>query len=391
MLTHLTVRNYQSIADADLPLGSITVVTGPSSSGKSALLRALFSLIENTRGSAFVRHGTSTASVVLTDDSTDEVAYTKSAKGSATYRFRDMVGQADQDYSAVGSAVPEDITTWLNLLPASVGRQFDPPFLLTDSPAEVATHFSALTQSRVLQDAVSHLHKQRSTQTADSKAARKLADDYDARLAKVADLVPLLDHHHTRLTTDTPALREAHKRTTALTDAYRTLRSFIPELGRSKAYAAELAPVLDEARQAQHTMLDQAARRTTLRAASSALANELDLLDVFTVYRVDLAPVLTEARARRIDVEKVQDNLLTLRDALQRLVTHAADLAAARKRLTEVSAHLSRTRSTLALVQSELGRRTPPPTECPVCLQALTGEDAIARVQEHMTTHPTAA
>ena len=47
MLERLEVKDYQSLADIDIPLGRFTVIVGPSGNGKSALIRALRALWEN--------------------------------------------------------------------------------------------------------------------------------------------------------------------------------------------------------------------------------------------------------------------------------------------------------------------------------------------------------
>lgn len=60
------VRNFQSLRDAELTIQGLTVVTGTNNSGKSALFRAIHGAFQNARGSDFVRHGASHASVLLT-------------------------------------------------------------------------------------------------------------------------------------------------------------------------------------------------------------------------------------------------------------------------------------------------------------------------------------
>jgi exonuclease SbcC len=63
MWASLEVVNFQSLKDVRLQLGKLTVIVGPSSSGKSALVRALRVLVQNGRGSGYVRHGSSSAAV----------------------------------------------------------------------------------------------------------------------------------------------------------------------------------------------------------------------------------------------------------------------------------------------------------------------------------------
>jgi len=65
MPVSIRVRNFQSIADAAVEVEGFTVVTGPNNSGKSALQRAVRAAFQNARGSAFVRRGTTKASVEI--------------------------------------------------------------------------------------------------------------------------------------------------------------------------------------------------------------------------------------------------------------------------------------------------------------------------------------
>jgi len=44
MISQLHIRNFRSIKSADLPLGKITVLTGPNNSGKSSFIYALLAL-----------------------------------------------------------------------------------------------------------------------------------------------------------------------------------------------------------------------------------------------------------------------------------------------------------------------------------------------------------
>ena len=56
MLERIEVKDYQSLADVDIPFGRFTVIVGPSGNGKSALIRALKALCFNQVGHRFIRH-----------------------------------------------------------------------------------------------------------------------------------------------------------------------------------------------------------------------------------------------------------------------------------------------------------------------------------------------
>lgn len=81
----VAVKNFQSIASADLEIDGFTVVTGKNNSGKSALLRAVNSLFTNALGSSFVRNGEDYCQVTLGFDDGSTVSWKKGDKIKPTY------------------------------------------------------------------------------------------------------------------------------------------------------------------------------------------------------------------------------------------------------------------------------------------------------------------
>src|SRR3990172_7353929 len=68
MLSHVSLRNFQSWKELDLELGRITVIVGRGNAGKSALLRALKYALTNKGGDGFIRHGQEEAVVGMAID-----------------------------------------------------------------------------------------------------------------------------------------------------------------------------------------------------------------------------------------------------------------------------------------------------------------------------------
>lgn len=81
----VSVKNFQSIASADLEIDGFTVVTGKNNSGKSALLRSVNSLFTNALGSSFVRNGEDYCQVTLGFDDGSTVSWKKGDKIKPTY------------------------------------------------------------------------------------------------------------------------------------------------------------------------------------------------------------------------------------------------------------------------------------------------------------------
>ena len=140
MLNSIAVKNYQSLVDLSLELGMFTVVVGETDSGKSAFVRAVKSLVENTTGNKFITFGKKYSSVELL--SAEGKLIWKKQKTTASYDLNGVV------MGKLGGAVPEDVAKFLRMGEVDVGDsvsfnlnfacQFDSPFLVMDSGSYVA-------------------------------------------------------------------------------------------------------------------------------------------------------------------------------------------------------------------------------------------------------------
>lgn len=84
----LKIKNFQSIADADLefPKGSIVCIQGESNNGKTAILRAIRALVLNPQGSShYIQHGKNKAEVTLTNNG--NTLTWERTKSTTNYKF----------------------------------------------------------------------------------------------------------------------------------------------------------------------------------------------------------------------------------------------------------------------------------------------------------------
>lgn len=157
MIESIHVQHFQSLDDVTLELAPFTVIVGPSSSGKSALTRALHTLIANRRGSAFISHGERIASITA-KTSQGSVTLTR-GKGTSDNSY--VIIPSDPahplspqtTYSKLGGEVPQEVSQFLGINPKdpiAFASQFDKPYLLDDSPAEIARTLGSLTNATVL-------------------------------------------------------------------------------------------------------------------------------------------------------------------------------------------------------------------------------------------------
>jgi len=132
------VKNFQSIAEAELEVNGFTVVTGSNNSGKTALMRAIRGVFQNTSGHRFVRHGEAKCEVTISDDK-HSVTWEKGAKQKPKYTLDGKVMYPGRDVptelSCMG-VVPircSGTEIWPQLAP-----QFQQIFLLDENGSAIA-------------------------------------------------------------------------------------------------------------------------------------------------------------------------------------------------------------------------------------------------------------
>lgn len=159
VLTDFNIRNFQSLRKVDLSLGKLTVIVGPSSSGKSAVVRALRTLTSNSRGGSFITHG-ARKTLIQAVLAAGEVVFIREGSGSS-YRLA-RSGQPQQVHTKLAGGVPEAVSGLLGLSEAlQIAGQFDKPFLLDASGGEVARVLGELTNVSVIFEAARESNKRK--------------------------------------------------------------------------------------------------------------------------------------------------------------------------------------------------------------------------------------
>jgi len=163
VITNLRIEDFQSIESLDVECGPITVFTGETDVGKSAIVRAIYGLAFNDYPRGHVRDGAkhSLIEVQLQGEKVnDGYAYVKASKGDGVNKyFLDLTGRT-MEFGRVGVNVPEEVSEILGwrMLEVDDGtkftpnfsRQFDPPFLITETPSRKAKLLGSLTNIATL-------------------------------------------------------------------------------------------------------------------------------------------------------------------------------------------------------------------------------------------------
>lgn len=141
MFEKLIIRNFQSHQKSVLNFHEgVNVIIGQSDSGKTAIIRALRWLIWNRPGGDSFRStwgGSTIVKLKLHDDDHDDVEISRSKYTAGNEYWID-----DEKYVAFGTDTPEEIQTLLNVDSVNLQSQLDAPFLLSESPGSIASHFN---------------------------------------------------------------------------------------------------------------------------------------------------------------------------------------------------------------------------------------------------------
>jgi len=154
MIQSLQIINFQSHKDTKLEFHEgVNIIVGPSDSGKTAIIRALRWAIWNRPGGNGMRSnwGGDTWSIITLDDNS------RVSRGKAEKEMYEYKGKL---YEAFRTEVPEDIVKGLNITDINLQRQLDSPFLLSDSPGEVAQHFNKVARLDKIDSATNNINSQ---------------------------------------------------------------------------------------------------------------------------------------------------------------------------------------------------------------------------------------
>lgn len=191
MIKSVELENFQSHKHVFLEMGNLTTLTGPSNSGKSSVLRAIAALLKNDSVPRYIRHGEKQLKVKLVLDSGYSVEWIKGS-GENTYIIYDINGNKSI-FQKVGSDVPEEVAKVLKLtpikmedgtkLPVNIHSQLEAPFMVKDTPGQIAKIFGELTSASKLYAAVSEGNKRTFRNRALKKTRKEDLDHVDTQLS----------------------------------------------------------------------------------------------------------------------------------------------------------------------------------------------------------------
>lgn len=161
MINSLCLTNFQSHKKTELQFHeNVNVIVGESNKGKSAIIRALNLLVNNKPNGDSYRSNWGGDTQVDVDLVEGQISRIKTNKENAY-----VLGMHDS-FKAFGQGVPQDIQDILNMSKINIQYQLDTPFLLSETPGEIARYFNRIVDLEIidvsLKNADSRLRKVKS-------------------------------------------------------------------------------------------------------------------------------------------------------------------------------------------------------------------------------------
>ena len=170
-LQSLHIKRFQAHEDFQLDFDPhLTVITGKTDSGKSAILRALqWACLNQPSGEAFIRNFTGTAEVSLQVD--DRIITRTRGKSINSY----SIDGKELEAFGLGN-VPDEIAQFLNLSEVSFQNQLDPHFWLSQTPGQVSKELNKIINLGMIDKTMAYL-------ASEARKAKSVVNVSETRLA----------------------------------------------------------------------------------------------------------------------------------------------------------------------------------------------------------------
>ncbi len=160
MIESLSITNFQSHRDSKFNFDSgVNVIVGPSDGGKSAVVRALGWPINNKPSGDSFRNWDDDNTIVELNTGDTDIIRGKTKTDGNFYCLVSIKQCRNEIYKAFGQGVPEEIKRVLNIGDINIQSQHDPPFLLSQSPGEVARTLNKIVNLDVIDSSLAHANR----------------------------------------------------------------------------------------------------------------------------------------------------------------------------------------------------------------------------------------
>lgn len=204
MIKSIKIQNYQSHIDNIIEFDpGLTIITGPSDSGKSAILRALKKVIRDTpAGNDFINNKSDNNCIItLNIDDNIITRHVSKDKNNKTIINRYQVG--GQTFDSFGRDIPLEVTNILNMPEVDLGDfkmdlhfydQFDAPFLVDDKDSVKSKVLGSVSGLNVIDEAIKKVNKDSRQVNNDLKTIEKDVNQIQTDLLSLPNIDELLEN-----------------------------------------------------------------------------------------------------------------------------------------------------------------------------------------------------
>lgn len=169
MIGSIEFENFQSHENSILKFSpGINAITGPSDSGKSAVLRAFYWVVNNRpSGESFISYWAKNDKGKQIKPTFVKIINQKGEmerrRDSSFNGYIENVLDGEKELEAVRTDVPEEVQSFFNLSEVNIQKQMDAPFLLSETSGEVARFFNRIIKLDEIDTALSLIDSKKRT------------------------------------------------------------------------------------------------------------------------------------------------------------------------------------------------------------------------------------
>jgi len=282
MIKSLEISNFQSHKHSVLEFDpGVNVIIGATDSGKSAIIRAMKWVVWNRPLGDAMRSswGGETRVKVNIDD-------------TSIYRLKDktdLYRLGGTEFHAFATNVPEEIEQALNLTEINLQQQLDSPFLLSNSPGEVAKHFNKIAHLDQIDSGLANIQKWL------REIEREITSDEQREIQLTEDLEKFSDLD--KFEVEVEVLERFQASMISLVNQKRSLISLITELEAVNSQITEQKEILKAA-----PLLDQILGWIEMRDAEENTLSKLQKLIESILYTTK-TQIAAEKRSKQLQTE----------------------------------------------------------------------------------------
>lgn len=307
MINSIQLQNFQSHKKSELKFHpGLNVVIGQSDTGKSSIIRALrWSVWNRPTGESFRSYWGGPTKVIISVDDTTITRLRSNSKNQYLLNTTEL--------NAVGTDVPDEIYTALDINKVNLQQQLDRPFLLDDSPGEVASHFNQVAHLDVINSSMKNVQSW-------LRQLEQNIQSEEQRLQNLKENLTAYDYLDD-LEGQITALEQIERRRSRFQDDYNQMQKLLRDIEIVEADIAEYQALM-ELEQPVIDLLNKIGNRDTLQEQAKQLHQLIQTIQDVELQIEDLKYIT--ALERPVDIvielydeqEKLQQEYNTLSDLI---------------------------------------------------------------------------